>query len=459
MINSVRFFCLAVFMLLWPAALPAAAATGPVPVDQGCAANATGSLSDLQTFICKEFGIPVARLGKQVDLFTDLKLDHTDVHYKLLGFYSDYGVVPPRKILTTVGVIASYLETAPLSQPATRGQSEKKKAYRQTVFYATNRQPTGKKDPDLAFSNLRAKDQKLRLGMATVNIPISHKPGQLETPWMKIGLMRDERLHLFVIDLAELGEDEFFTRIGSGGKPASKSPDGVGTEDDILVFIHGFNVLFKDALRRTAQIAFDFKFRGTPIVFSWPSDNNLLSYASDRENAFWSVKYLEKFLIKLQAKYPGKRLHVVAHSMGSQVLVNALRLLAYSGKSKLFTNVILCAPDFDAELFSQQIAEEVRPLSQSWVIYVSRNDIALSFSETVNAVQRLGTPLTPINGYQVIDASEIEVTPWSVPEFHSYYATKQSVIRDMISVLKLEQPARRHLKEKLKTGLTYWAFK
>ncbi len=454
--NIFRVFVLTVFIALTSLVQPTAAATGKTAADPGCAANAVGSLTDLQTFICKEFGIPVARLGKDVDLFTDLKLDHTDVHYKLLGFYRDYGVVPPRKDVTKVGAIAVYLETAPLSEPATRGQANGKKSYRQTVFYATNRQPTGKKDPDLAFGNLRAKDQKLRLGVATVNIPISHKPGQLETPWMQIGLMRDERLHLFVIDINELGEDDFFKRIGSGGNAA---PGGVGTEDDILVFIHGFNVLFKDALRRTAQIAFDFKFRGTPIVFSWPSANNLLSYASDREDAFWSVKYLEKFLLKLKAKHPGKKVHLVAHSMGSQVLVNAMRLLAYSGKSDLFTNIILCAPDFDAELFSQQIAGEVRTLSKSWVIYVSRNDIALSFSETVNAVQRLGTPLTPINGYQVIDASEIEVTPWSVPEFHSYYATKQSVIRDMVSVLKLQKPKMRRLKQKIKTGLTYWAFK
>jgi esterase/lipase superfamily enzyme len=37
-----------------------------------------------------------------------------------------------------------------------------------------------------------------------------------------------------------------------------------------FVFVHGFNVSFENALRRTAQIAYDLNFDGAPFLFSWP---------------------------------------------------------------------------------------------------------------------------------------------------------------------------------------------
>jgi esterase/lipase superfamily enzyme len=49
--------------------------------------------------------------------------------------------------------------------------------------------------------------------------------------------------------------------------------------------VHGFNVSFENALRRTAQIAYDLDFDGAPFLFSWPSRDSLLSYASDWQSA------------------------------------------------------------------------------------------------------------------------------------------------------------------------------
>jgi esterase/lipase superfamily enzyme len=112
---------------------------------------------------------------------------------------------------------------------------------------------------------------------------------------------------------------------------------------------------------------------------------------------------------------------------------------------KLFKNIILAAPDFDARLFQEQIAPEVVKLSDNWTIYTSENDSALTYSGDINDTKRLGIPLPTIEGINVIDASTIDVTPWSVPEFHSYYATKQIVIRDLASILKGIPPSMRAL--------------
>ena len=130
----------------------------------------------------------------------------------------------------------------------------------------------------------------------------------------------------------------------------------------------------------------------------------------------------------------------------------------YNGASTpLFQSVILCAPDFDSELFRDQIAAEVRPLAKQWVVYTSNKDLALTASEQINAAPRLGKPVTYAEGYEIIDASELEVTPWSLPETHSYYATKKRVLDDMVSVIKGLLPEQRGLKPVTVEAGTIWS--
>ena len=66
-------------------------------------------------------------------------------------------------------------------------------------------------------------------------------------------------------------------------------------KDSVIVYIHGYNVTFNSAVKRTAQMAYDFEYTGVPILFSWPSNAALLDYASDREDAIWSATYLAAF--------------------------------------------------------------------------------------------------------------------------------------------------------------------
>ena len=56
----------------------------------------------------------------------------------------------------------------------------------------------------------------------------------------------------------------------------------------------------------------------------------------------------------------------------------------------------------------------------------------------------------------MIDASGIQVTPWNVPEFHSYYATKRRVIDDIKAVLEGLAPAKRRLSQSVLNELPYW---
>jgi esterase/lipase superfamily enzyme len=228
---------------------------------------------------------------------------------------------------------------------------------------------------------------------------------------------------------------------------------------DILVFIHGFNVPFSEAARRTAQIAYDIGFTGAPVMFSWPSDGKLYAYISDREDVEWSIPHIEQFLDDLSSQAQPRRIHLITHSMGTEGTLRALHNMALRrglDAKPIFENVILAAPDFDAVIFSDQIAPEVRTLALHWTVYASDKDTALNVSTSLRSAPRLGIPIPLVEGIDTIDATGIEVTPWSVPEFHSYFATKQRVIADLVSVLKGLAPGLRDLEARTLDAKTYW---
>ena len=226
-----------------------------------------------------------------------------------------------------------------------------------------------------------------------------------------------------------------------------------------IIFVHGYNVSFARAARRTAQVAYDLDFQGVPILFSWPSAAKLTAYFSDRENVEWSAAHLEQFIGDIIAQGQGEHLHLLAHSMGNQAVIRALHAMALRrgpDLPPLFDNVILAAPDFDAQAFVDQIAPRVASLSRRWTIYASDKDRALDVAAKLSAVRRLGLPLPVARGIETVDASGIDVAPWSVPEFHGYFASKQRVIQDLTQVLRGVPPEARRLMRRLKDELPYW---
>lgn len=398
--------------------------------------------------LAERLGVPREKLGKKVDLVADLGLDRGTVSAVVEEVLDTNGVASPNKELTVVGDIIEAVEGSSKAGKKKRKSVSKSLdtggSYVQSVFYVTDRKQTGSEEPDEMFGGARSEGGALSYGLAEVNIPRSHKTGQIETPWLKV--LQDPRKHIFVLKLNAMSEAAFFSDVAK--------PNG---SDDVLVYVHGFNVSFDDALKRAAQISVDLAFTGAPIVFSWPSDASLSAYNSDWEDVNWSTKHIEAFLDALTMKVRGKKVHLIAHSMGSKGLLNALRLLSYRGKAGLFGTAILCAPDFDAGLFQDQIADEIRSLASQWVVYASKRDVALSASSGINT-PRLGTPFTLAKGYEIIDASEIEVTPWNVPENHSYYATKKVVLDDMISAIAGKPAGMRALTGRLIGADTVWAF-
>ncbi len=125
-----------------------------------------------------------------------------------------------------------------------------------------------------------------------------------------------------------------------------KSPD-----HSVLVFIHGFNNRFEDAVYRFAQIVQDSEVHSAPVLVTWPSRGSLLAYGYDRESTNYSRNALETLFQYLARDTEVKEVSILAHSMGNWLALESLRQMAIrNGRLPAkFKNVILAAPDVDVD--------------------------------------------------------------------------------------------------------------
>ena len=64
----------------------------------------------------------------------------------------------------------------------------------------------------------------------------------------------------------------------------------------VLIFVHGYNNRFSDAVFRAAQLVHDSGAEVTPILFTWPSRGSVFAYGYDRESANLSRDAFEHLL-------------------------------------------------------------------------------------------------------------------------------------------------------------------
>jgi esterase/lipase superfamily enzyme len=266
-----------------------------------------------------------------------------------------------------------------------------------------------------------------RYALTTLTFPPGHKAGEIERPMWGSG---NAASHVVVAGRRELDADEF------RGELASHISGRIGVNRDILVFVHGFNTSFEEARWRAGQIAADSRFGGVPILFTWPTRGGLLSYASDKDSATASRDAFEELLQNL-AKTPGLgRIHILAHSMGCWLTMEALREIAISGNRDLgghLGEIMLAAPDIDMDVFAGQMAR-IAPADVT--VFATANDRALSLSSWIaDARPRVGAidPAKPRDraaleklGAKVYDLSSFSDGFVSVS--HGLYADTPDVI-------------------------------
>ncbi len=312
---------------------------------------------------------------------------------------------------------------------------------REIVYFATDRERNERaKSAKDMFTTKRG---RLEYGVCEVSVPDTHERGEIEAKkWYQ--WQEDPRKHILILEPLRLLDQNAFVR-------EVKGRVGKGSDRQVLVFIHGYNVPFESALQRTAQLAHDLEFPGAAICYSWPSGNGG-NYATDWTNAEWTTPHCVEFLELVATRLGATKVDLVAHSMGSRVLTSSLREAAIRWGSlsdrPLFHQVVLAAPDLDAEIFRTQIAPAIRRTGQRLTVYTSTRDKALQVSATVNGYARLGSGGSTLALFrdlpwlECVDATALLDDSW-LGLRHSYYGDSPQLIQDLRQVLNgLNAPAR-----------------
>jgi esterase/lipase superfamily enzyme len=254
----------------------------------------------------------------------------------------------------------------------------------------------------------REQASEAHFALATMTIPPGHRAGSIEAPlWGQANGKND----VVLAGERELDGDEFRAEL------ASHVSGRVGVNRDILVFVHGFNTSFDDARSRGAQIVADAHFGGVAVLFTWPSRSELFGYVSDKDSATASRDALQALLHDL-GQTPGVgKIHVLAHSMGGWLSMEALRESAIAGDRTLsghLGDVILASPDIDMDVFASQMAR-VRPANVT--VFATPNDKALSLSSALaSSRQRVGA----LDASKPEDREEIEKLGARVVDITAY---------------------------------------
>ena len=324
------------------------------------------------------------------------------------------------------------------------------------VYYATNRKNTGDPSPDEHFGGDRG---ALGYGVVNVALPKAHAVGQLEAPSiLRLEFTADPDKHVMLQSLKAMDP-------GAWRAEVAKHAVELGNPG-ILVFVHGYNSSFSDAARRAAQLAFDLKFAGSTVLFSWPSRAATLEYTVDEQSAEWSVPDMKDVLASLATLAPNTPIYVIAHSMGNRVFTRGFKALLAEDPAKQtpFKQLVLAAPDIDADVFKREIAPSILGKGPRVTLYASSNDKALAASRGVHGgylrLGESGKDIVVLAGLDTVDASGVST------EFlgHSYFGDSDTVMSDLKYVIRKSLPPEqreRFALERVRNAAIglYWRFK
>jgi esterase/lipase superfamily enzyme len=290
------------------------------------------------------------------------------------------------------------------------------------VYFATNRNYLSDNSP--WFDNKPSENGDLRFGYTDID-----EAGKYDVS--KVTIFPDNKAQ---------GSDTVFGNLQQIMKDKQR---------DTVIFIHGFNTTFTNALADAAKLVDCLKTASNNtcelnvIAYSWPSNGKLLDYKEDRHDAEASafglaramLKYYDFLLPQVQTarknnktdQLCNQQVHLVCHSMGNYLFRNALQsLLSINNQQpvKLFGESLLLAADEDNDAFD--FGNKLLPLSQMSrrvTVYFNKDDKALAISEDLkHNMTRLGAsgPLHTNNLPPVIKPVDVTLIVKGLVE-HGYF--------------------------------------
>lgn len=320
-----------------------------------------------------------------------------------------------------------------------------------SIFYATNR--ASDPEPGEYFGPERG---NLSFGIAHVGIPLDHEIGRYESPSVfRFEWDPDERKHIVLQDIEALDQGIFLMRL--------QEAIDASLSRKILLFVHGYNVDFALASERLAQFATDLKFDGPVVLFAWPSQGTLTGYTKDETNVEWAQVALTQVMTMLLDHIPSEQIVLAAHSMGARAITRAYKNVTNELPEDIhavMNEMILVAPDVDADLFRQESAPALARSGMHVTLYASSADRALLLSKGFHGYPRAGDSgegLVLVPGVETIDASESAGGLLG----HSYFAEDRRIMEDIYAILQTGMRAdqRFGLRPVDTTTGRYWTFR
>lgn len=339
------------------------------------------------------------------------------------------------------------------------------------VFFVTNRNPEPSNDAPRTFGPRfnECGHWYLPCGKAAFDLPAA--AGHLNEP------PRPDRLTVYKENVQE-------GRYGSRRLIAALTGLVLGEEPaDLLVYIHGYNNSFTDALATCCQLTHNLDHARrllldqqpgfvtrplVPLLVTWPSDGVFamnLSYLGDRVDGRGSRQALARILLKLRdgledvhaaavrAALPGPppvcnvRIHLLAHSMGTFVLRHGLQEFLEDATirgrplPRIFDRIMLLASDEEDEALDRE--DMLRPLAQManglTVYHNPRDQVLMGSQNSKNFSRRLGQAGpdrdVDLNNVTCVDVSKVIDPPTNLAESHAYHRLNPAVLDDMMREL------------------------
>jgi esterase/lipase superfamily enzyme len=291
------------------------------------------------------------------------------------------------------------------------------------VYFSTNRNAEGQKScSDLYFTTKIS--EKNQYGFCDVNVPFLHDIGELDYDPKK----GKDASFIFQSFLFDFEEDKWLEQVKSD------------TSNEIIVFVHGFNVKFEEAILRAAQIKYDLKFPGPILLYTWPAGadeglmNKLLindTYKDNYNKAVGSRENFQKYLSSVMKL--NKKVHLIVHSMGHQVVLPSIDEMFKKEQKQIISELVLNAPDFESTQFAY-ISHNLKKSSDRITVYCSPGDNALVASSKVNSNKRIGS-CEKIDGIDMINVNPIDAPLLGVGGLgHGYYSSRP-VLTDLFQVI------------------------
>ncbi|MFN0056487.1 MAG: alpha/beta fold hydrolase [Planctomycetales bacterium] len=297
------------------------------------------------------------------------------------------------------------------------------KDHRATVWFVTNRQPSLEDGGRAVFHSQES--DSLTFGYSMVGIPSWRFLGRIRPRWWERLIGRDQYavLHHSVITQSEFVD----------------AMKGLTEPPGALLFIHGFNTTFDQAIIRCAQLQNDLKISGRVICYSWPSMGRPHGYGADAAIIEESEDCLVEVITAITRSAPYPFLHVLAHSMGNRALLRAISKIQDTGSLEFLAQAILAAPDVGQGLF-KKLATAYSARTKRCTIYASKHDRALMGSRFIHARGRAGyiPPIILVDGIDTVDSSRIGFRLWGLN--HSGFGETREILTDISSLIRQNSP-------------------